>query len=45
MYYPVCAHNSCLLILAIWLLPDGDSYGGWPYRGEIDVVESLGKTF
>lgn len=27
---------------AIWMLPVGDIYGGWPRSGEIDIVEHVG---
>jgi len=27
---------------AIWLLPDTDTYGGWPTGGEVDIMEFLG---
>ena len=27
---------------AIWLLPDQNTYGGWPKSGEIDVMEMVG---
>ncbi|MDR0785775.1 MAG: glycoside hydrolase family 16 protein [Treponema sp.] len=27
---------------AIWMLPVGDKYGGWPRSGEIDVIEHVG---
>lgn len=28
---------------AIWLMPEGSTYGGWPRSGEIDVCESRGN--
>ena len=28
---------------AIWMLPTENTYGGWPYSGEIDIMEVLGK--
>ncbi|CAG7726700.1 unnamed protein product [Allacma fusca] len=28
---------------AIWMLPEGWKYGGWPASGEIDIVESRGN--
>jgi hypothetical protein len=28
---------------AIWMLPEGWVYGGWPRSGEIDIVESIGN--
>ena len=28
---------------AIWMLPTQNTYGGWPYSGEIDIMEVLGK--
>lgn len=28
---------------AIWLMPQNDSYGGWPASGEIDVMEHLNR--
>ncbi|CAH1778112.1 unnamed protein product [Owenia fusiformis] len=28
---------------AIWLLPEGNIYGGWPRSGEIDLVETRGN--
>lgn len=27
---------------ALWLLPDHNSYGGWPASGEIDLMENVG---
>ena len=27
---------------AIWMLPTGKSYGGWPNSGEIDIMEQVG---
>ncbi|HEY3372228.1 MAG TPA: family 16 glycosylhydrolase [Prolixibacteraceae bacterium] len=27
---------------AIWMMPTGDEYGGWPYSGEIDIMEYIG---
>ena len=27
---------------AIWMLPDSQTYGGWPTGGEIDIMEFLG---
>jgi beta-glucanase (GH16 family) len=27
---------------AIWMLPTGWSYGGWPRSGEIDIMEHVG---
>jgi len=27
---------------AIWMLPTGNAYGGWPRSGEIDIMEHLG---
>lgn len=29
---------------AIWMLPVGNVYGGWPKSGEIDIMESVGCT-
>ena len=31
---------------AVWMMPAGDNYGGWPMSGEIDILESvnLGAT-
>lgn len=29
---------------AIWLMPVGAAYGGWPASGEIDIVESRGNA-
>ena len=26
---------------AIWMLPEGDTYGGWPASGEIDILEAV----
>ena len=26
---------------AIWLMPENPQYGGWPYSGEIDIMEYL----
>ncbi|KAJ7510963.1 glycoside hydrolase family 16 protein [Mycena galericulata] len=28
---------------AIWMLPVGDTYGGWPMSGEIDIMEARGN--
>ncbi|KAJ7678775.1 concanavalin A-like lectin/glucanase domain-containing protein [Mycena rosella] len=28
---------------AIWMLPVGEAYGGWPLSGEIDIMESRGN--
>jgi beta-glucanase (GH16 family) len=30
-------------IIAIWLLPKHNAYGGWPASGEIDIMESRGN--
>ncbi|MDA8692766.1 glycoside hydrolase family 16 protein [Saprospiraceae bacterium] len=27
---------------ALWMLPEKDSYGGWPNSGEIDIMEHVG---
>jgi beta-glucanase (GH16 family) len=27
---------------AIWMMPTGDAYGGWPSSGEIDIMENVG---
>ncbi len=27
---------------AIWMLPTNNFYGGWPYSGEIDIMEAVG---
>lgn len=27
---------------AIWMLPTNSPYGGWPYGGEIDIMEAVG---
>jgi beta-glucanase (GH16 family) len=27
---------------AIWMLPEGNNYGGWPNSGEIDIMEHVG---
>jgi beta-glucanase (GH16 family) len=27
---------------AIWMMPTGESYGGWPSSGEIDIMENVG---
>ena len=27
---------------AVWMLPTGQSYGGWPNSGEIDIMEHVG---
>ena len=29
---------------AFWLLPENNVYGGWPYSGEIDVMEARGRV-
>ncbi|XP_059163523.1 beta-1,3-glucan-binding protein-like [Physella acuta] len=29
---------------AIWMMPKGDHYGGWPRSGEIDIMESRGNA-
>lgn len=26
---------------AIWMMPENDTYGGWPHSGEIDIMEHL----
>jgi beta-glucanase (GH16 family) len=26
---------------AIWMMPEGDAYGGWPRSGEIDLLETI----
>jgi hypothetical protein len=28
---------------AIWMLPSGSAYGGWPLSGEIDIMEARGN--
>lgn len=28
---------------AIWMLPTGNVYGGWPHSGEIDIMEHVGS--
>jgi beta-glucanase (GH16 family) len=28
---------------AIWMLPTGNKYGGWPHSGEIDIMEHVGS--
>jgi beta-glucanase (GH16 family) len=28
---------------AIWMMPTGSSYGGWPSSGEIDIMEHVGS--
>ncbi len=28
---------------ALWMLPQGDKYGGWPLSGEVDVMEAKGQ--
>lgn len=30
---------------AIWMLPSGKAYGGWPACGEIDIMEHVGYDF
>ena len=32
-----------VIVLAIWMMPMWEEYGGWPASGEIDLVESRGK--
>lgn len=27
---------------AVWMLPTGNTYGGWPFSGEIDIMEHVG---
>jgi len=29
---------------AIWMMPTGSKYGGWPKSGEIDIMESAGNV-
>lgn len=29
---------------AIWMLPVNNTYGSWPNSGEIDIMESIGRT-
>lgn len=29
---------------AFWMLPENNSYGGWPYSGEIDIMEAKGRV-
>ena len=28
---------------AVWMLPEQNTYGGWPSSGEIDILESRGN--
>lgn len=28
---------------AFWMLPEDNEYGGWPYSGEIDIMEARGR--
>ena len=28
---------------AFWMLPESNVYGGWPYSGEIDIMEAKGR--
>ena len=28
---------------AIWMMPEESTYGGWPYSGEIDIMEVVGR--
>ena len=28
---------------AFWMLPEENAYGGWPYSGEIDIMEAKGR--
>ena len=28
---------------AFWLMPEDDAYGGWPFSGEIDIMEARGR--
>jgi len=30
---------------AIWMLPTSNIYGGWPYSGEIDIMEAVGHDY
>jgi beta-glucanase (GH16 family) len=29
---------------AIWMMPTGSTYGGWPASGEIDIMELIGRA-
>ena len=33
-----------VIVLAIWMMPMWEEYGGWPASGEIDLVESRGNA-
>ena len=28
---------------AFWMMPESNAYGGWPYSGEIDIMEAKGR--
>lgn len=30
---------------AFWMLPEDNFYGGWPYSGEIDIMENRGREY
>ena len=32
------------VLAAIWLMPAGSTYSGWPRSGEIDIVEVRGNA-
>ena len=36
--------NDDDMYTAIWMMPKEKHYGGWPQSGEIDIMESSGKT-
>ena len=29
---------------AFWMMPNDDTYGGWPHSGEIDIMEARGRV-
>ena len=45
VYHSKEANTKFSLVVAIWMLPKWNEYGGWPASGEIDIVESRGTIF